>query len=116
MSRSFSTEEIIREVTERIYMEDPSLMDQYGERGVEKCREDNEHHLRQLAAAYAIKDKKMFVDYALWLDGILQRHGMKTKHLTDNFLFLEEALGRYPDEQSACYQQYIRAAAEELRR
>jgi hypothetical protein len=114
MNRSFSTEMVIREVTERIYKEDPSLIDRYGERGVEKCREDNEHHLRQLSAAYAIKDEKMFVDYALWLDGILQRHGMNTKHLTDNFLFLSEALGKYPDEQSACYKRYLQAAAEKL--
>lgn len=116
MNRSFSTKAVINEVTERIYKEDPSLTEKYGERGIEKCREDNEHHLRQLAAAHAIKDEKMFVDYALWLDGILQRHGMNTKHLTDNFRFLEEAFERYPDEQSVCYQKYLRAAVEELLR
>jgi hypothetical protein len=39
---------------------------------------------------------------------------MNTKHLTDNFLFLSEALGKYPDEQSACYKRYLQAAAEKL--
>lgn len=86
-------ESLIGRVTARIYELEPSLMDKYGQRGKEKCREDNGHHLRYLETAYKLDDSRIFNDYAIWLSGILSRHGMETRHLADNFrLIAEEAI------------------------
>ncbi|SIT03862.1 hypothetical protein SAMN05421799_110111 [Alicyclobacillus vulcanalis] len=74
-----------RSVVESMYADHPELYDRYGERGREKCLEDNLHHVRHLRTCYELQDARFFVDYARWLDGILRAHGMETEHLLDNF-------------------------------
>ncbi|QKS73159.1 hypothetical protein FLK61_25475 [Paenalkalicoccus suaedae] len=87
-----NTHHLLEDVTARIYERDPSLVEKYGEAGKQKCYEDNQHHLKQLHAAYTIDDATMFVDYSVWLDEILRKHGMSTQHLVDNFEILIESL------------------------
>ncbi|UJF31299.1 hypothetical protein [Paenibacillus hexagrammi] len=77
--------DIIQLITEEIYEADPSLLEKYGERGKQKCKEDNEHHFKHLETAYALQSKQVFIDYAIWLNGILQKHGMSAQHLIENF-------------------------------
>lgn len=82
---------IIEEVTEGIYNDYPTLQEKYGELGRQKCREDNEHHIKHLQTAVSMGDEKFFIDYAHWLNGILTSRGMKTEHLVDNFERLQVA-------------------------
>ena len=79
-------------VTERIYTLDPSLQERYGEKGKDKCRADNKHHLDHLQTAFELNNANVFTDYTLWLNGILQKYGMKTQTLLDNFVILKEEL------------------------
>jgi hypothetical protein len=76
---------MIDEITQGIYEAYPELLSKYGEQGKQKCREDNRHHLRHLETAYQVGSDQVFVDYAIWLNGILIRHGMGPEHLIDNF-------------------------------
>lgn len=85
-------EELADRATKKIYEAEPSLLIRFGERGKEKCLEDNHHHLKQLQTAYELNESSFFIEYALWLNGILTRHGMKTKHLIDNFEIIRELL------------------------
>ncbi|MDM5206434.1 MULTISPECIES: hypothetical protein [Cytobacillus] len=85
-------EMIAEEVTKRIFQEDPTLIERYGERGRNQTFIDNMHHLDYLKTAMELNTSKIFTDYALWLRGILIKHGMTTQTLIDNFLFLEEEL------------------------
>ncbi|WP_426451237.1 hypothetical protein ACP26L_03890 [Paenibacillus sp. S-38] len=87
-------ERLIDEVTSALYEKDPGLLERYGERGRAKCREDNEHHFRHLETACLMKDKTIFTDYAVWLSGILIRHGLTPGHLIDNFKEIDAALQR----------------------
>jgi hypothetical protein len=82
---------IIDEVTEGIYRDYPSLLERFGEQGRQKCREDNEHHIKHLQTAITMDDHQFFIDYAHWLNGILTSRGMKTDHLVDNFERLHTA-------------------------
>jgi hypothetical protein len=82
---------IIDEVTEGIYRDYPSLLEKFGEQGRQKCREDNEHHIKHLRTASTMGDHQFFIDYAHWLNGILTSRGMKTDHLVDNFERLHSA-------------------------
>ncbi|WP_246238238.1 hypothetical protein [Alkalicoccus luteus] len=107
-------EMIIERVTKRIYEANPELLERYGDRGKEKCREDNNHHLKQLSAAFTVNSEAMFIDYAHWLNGILVRHGMETKHLTENFLFLEEAMKEDSSTRADVYRAYLQAARSSL--
>ncbi|MBY6038277.1 hypothetical protein KUV80_16645 [Fictibacillus nanhaiensis] len=83
---------MVERITEKIYEQDPSLMERYGDKGKAKCIEDNHHHFKHLETAYELDNSTFFTDYALWLDGILQKFGMKTEHLVDNFTLIIKVL------------------------
>ncbi|WP_261134159.1 hypothetical protein [Bacillus sp. Marseille-Q3570] len=85
-------ERMIVEVVEQIYRKYPELKERYGEQGVQKCREDNDHHFKHLETAFELKNDQFFVDYALWLNGILQNHGMTAEHLYINFELIQKVL------------------------
>lgn len=88
----FNINAMVERVTEKIYENDPSLMDRYGDKGRSKCIEDNHHHFKHLETAYELGNEKFFTDYALWLDGILQKFGMSTELLMDNFSIIIDIL------------------------
>lgn len=113
----FPADQIVNDVTERIYQKEPSLLERFGEKGKEKCKEDNHHHLKHLKTAYELKNIQIFTDYALWLNGILVKHGMKTQHLVDNFLIIKEVLLRADKENEEAvtvYLSYLDAAVASL--
>jgi hypothetical protein len=88
----FNINAMVERVTEKIYENDPSLMDRYGDKGRVKCIEDNHHHFNHLETAYDLDNDEFFTDYALWLDGILQKFGMSTELLMDNFSLIIDVL------------------------
>ncbi|WP_445613018.1 hypothetical protein [Geobacillus sp. YF-1] len=107
---------IIEEVVKGIYAAYPELLEKYGERGKQKCFEDNQHHFAHLETAYLLRNAKVFTDYALWLNNILVNHGMKTDHLLDNFRRIEQAIrGRIsPPEKEAAFLFYLQEAQQLL--
>jgi hypothetical protein len=92
---------IIEEVTDGIYKDYPFLLEKYGERGRQKCKEDNEHHIKYLQTAASMDEEKYFIDYAHWLNGILTSRGMQTEHIIDNFNRLIGAFEKTNDDKSA---------------
>lgn len=90
-------EKIVNRVTEEIYEREPFLLERFGEQGKEKCREDNHHHMKHLETAYELNQSAFFTDYAVWLDGILKKHGMNTRHLIDNFEIIQAVLAEDKD-------------------
>ncbi|WP_409299720.1 hypothetical protein [Peribacillus sp. SCS-155] len=110
-------DEIIILVTEEIYRRDPYLMEKYGERGKTKCTEDNHHHFKHLNTAFELKNSQIFIDYATWLNGILQVHGMSSKHLIENFQIISDILavsGNGQDHRMNEYITYLHKANEAL--
>ncbi|MDV2885048.1 hypothetical protein RYX45_07635 [Alkalihalophilus pseudofirmus] len=102
---------IINAITEEIYQAYPELEEKYGEAGRRKCREDNQHHFHSLETAYQMKQEKIFVDYALWLNGILVKHGMDKQHLIDNFERIERLIKEKVDNQKEeAFKTYLQAA------
>lgn len=83
---------VLKEVVAGIYKAYPQLLEKYGERGRQKCWEDNLHHMKHLETAYALRSDKPFIEYAHWLDRILTSRGMHTDHLIDNFERIDSAL------------------------
>ncbi|MFC7365993.1 MULTISPECIES: hypothetical protein [Bhargavaea] len=106
---------IVNQVTEKIYELEPALLERFGEPGKAKCREDNHHHMRHLQTAYNLNETKVFTDYAVWLDGILTKHGMNTKHLIDNFEIIRSLLEEETSEQAKTYRQYLTTAISTLK-
>ncbi|WP_145027733.1 hypothetical protein [Paenibacillus sp. Y412MC10] len=48
--------------------------------------------MRHLETALELDDSRIFSDYAVWLNGILNTYGMETRTLTDNFRYLQQSL------------------------
>ncbi|KIL53158.1 hypothetical protein KR50_04870 [Jeotgalibacillus campisalis] len=100
-----------------IFEREPSLMDQFGEQGKTKCYEENVHHLKQLHSAYELKQTSFFIDYALWLNGILAKHGMNDQQLIDHFEVIKEVLtvsSQVEEEALPFYRAYLDQAILEL--
>lgn len=76
---------IIEDVMKDTYLAYPELMERFGERGKEKCKEDNGHHFKNLETAFSVNEPKIFLDYSHWLNNVLTSRGMKTEHIIDNF-------------------------------
>ncbi|WP_368504281.1 hypothetical protein AB3N04_19855 [Alkalihalophilus sp. As8PL] len=101
---------IIDEITKEIYQAFPELNEKYGEAGRKKCREDNQHHFHTLETAYQMDQEKIFVDYALWLNGILVKHGMSPKHLIDNFERIARLIhDKVEEDKEEIFIQYLQA-------
>lgn len=107
-----SYEKIVNRVTEKIYELEPSLLERFGEKGKEKCREDNHHHMKHLETAYELDQPAFFIDYAVWLEGILTKHGMKSQHLIDNFEIIQAVLAesKESDEKAGKFHLYLAEA------
>lgn len=109
--------EIAEEVTRDIYRDFPELLDRFGERGYQKCIDDNMHHLNHLDTAYQVQDTKPFVDYAIWLNNVLTSRGMQTSLVIDNFERLDRIFeGRLPAEWLPFYRDCLQKANETLRK
>ncbi|MEK4027115.1 MULTISPECIES: hypothetical protein [Bacillaceae] len=83
---------LAEKATAEIYKREPALLSRFGEEGKAKCLEDNNHHIKQLESALLLDNEQFFIDYALWLNGILTKHGMSTRHLIDNFTIIQQLL------------------------
>jgi hypothetical protein len=84
--------EILDGLVEKIYENYPELLEKYGEAGKVKCREDVQHHFRNLDVAFQLNHSKIFIDYSIWLNNVLTSRGMKTEHIIDNFQKMQEVL------------------------
>ena len=110
-----NVDEIVNQVTEKIYELEPGLLERFGEQGKAKCREDNHHHMRHLQTAFDLNETKVFTDYAVWLNGILTRHGMKTQHLIDNFEIIRSRLEEETGGPAESYRRYLDMAISALK-
>ncbi len=99
----------------KLYERYPELDEKYGEAGREKCYEDNIHHFNYLDSAVEVKEEKVFVDYAIWLNSVLVSRGMKSDHLIDNFNCMIEALEESPNEYNKDLQTYLLAGIKSIK-
>lgn len=90
-------EEVIGRSVKEIYVKYPELDEKFGERGRQKCYEDNVYHFQYLETSAGLGSAKVFTDYALWLNSVLVSRGMSTDHLIDNFRSIITALEAYPE-------------------
>ncbi|TYR73713.1 hypothetical protein FZC79_17720 [Rossellomorea vietnamensis] len=90
-------EEVINHSVKEIYVKYPELDEKFGERGRQKCYEDNVYHFQYLETSAGLGSAKVFTDYALWLNSVLVSRGMSTGHLIDNFRSIITALEAHPE-------------------
>lgn len=106
---------LIEAITEDIYAAYPQLLTRYGEAGKDKCREDNMHHLRHLQTAFELENDQFFIDYAVWLNGILTSRGMLPALLIDNLERVDRAVrGHLSEELETAYRRMLASAVKRL--
>lgn len=88
------SEEIMHKATALIYERNTWLLERYGPKGKDRTNEDNLHHLNHLATARELRNSDVFKDYAVWLAGLLQSHGMKAALVIENFEILKNILSQ----------------------
>ncbi|WP_216831281.1 globin family protein [Alkalihalobacterium elongatum] len=85
-------EKIVNEIVKKFYEKYPTLVDKFGENGRKRTREDNFYHLQYLDTAWKLKNKKVFIDYSLWLNEVLTSRNVSTTLVLENFQWLKEEL------------------------
>lgn len=110
-------EQLADELTSSIYEDFPEFMERYGERGKIRCREDNLYHFQHLNTAYEMQNVQLFIDYTIWLNGILTSHGMKSDDLIDNYERILRVIPKHLDgDRLAMYQECLAAGVETLKK
>ncbi|PKR77061.1 hypothetical protein CEY16_09950 [Halalkalibacillus sediminis] len=77
--------EVVKSIVDEIYQENPQLHDRFGQRGIEKCTEDNFYHMRYLHTSYQLNNPSIFEDYTHWLNSVLTNRGVPTEYIIQNF-------------------------------
>ncbi|WP_456272523.1 hypothetical protein [Bacillus sp. AK031] len=90
-------DDVINRAVKEIYIKYPELDEKFGERGRQKCYEDNVYHFTYLETSAAMNSAKIFTDYSLWLNSVLVSRGMSTDHLIDNYRSIIIALEATPE-------------------
>lgn len=101
-------DDIVNTVVEKMYVDYPDLHERYGEKGKKKAIEDNHHHMKHLETAYELNNPAFFTDYAVWLNGILEKFGMTADLLIYNFDEIDKVLStKTPDDRITAYRSYL---------
>ncbi|WP_046176082.1 hypothetical protein [Domibacillus indicus] len=109
-------EHYIAVIMDGMYRDYPELMNRFGERGREKCREDNHHHFNHLKTAHELQNVQLFVDYAHWLTSLLVSRGMKAEHVIDNFERIQQVLEDNQSEEADKYKSMLAKAIVSIER
>jgi hypothetical protein len=107
-------EEIVNTVCNSLCESDSSFLERYDATG-RYIEEDILHHLRQLDTAFRMQNEEFFLTYALWMNKLLTRRGVKTTDLTDSFLRLDAALqGRWTASEEESFHRMLQRAVQAL--
>jgi hypothetical protein len=92
----------------------PFWLERFGERGREFARADNHHHLSYLVTALRTGSPESLIHYARWVQQVLTTRGMCTRHLTQNFASLAEAIESEGLRSAHAADAYLKAAQDAL--
>ncbi|MET3683891.1 hypothetical protein ABID56_002007 [Alkalibacillus flavidus] len=91
-------QQLVDSVVSAIYQETPELYDRFGERGLERCREDNFYHLQYLTTSFQLQSTSIFLDYTSWLNEVLTSRGIDRDHIIQNYRLLIDAIPKTIDD------------------
>ena len=104
--------DIARAVTERMYADEPALLERFGAAGRERCLEDLHFTVDHLAPAVELEEPAMFESYVRWLDGLLRARGVGTAHVLRSLELTEkEVRERLPADEAGVVAGVLRAGA-----
>ncbi|HVZ59657.1 MAG TPA: cobalamin-dependent protein [Terriglobales bacterium] len=106
---------IAEEMVNRQYLSHPQLMKHYGANGREKCLEDANYHLAQLADAMDAGAPSLFASYVGWVKILLGKRGVPTEEVARYLEMSRTTLGeRLKGEAGSLAVEYLSAGLAEL--
>lgn len=109
-------DELVAYVLERQFELQPGLAESYDDRQMQHCRQDVAYNLSYLAQAIQFNSSKIFLDYTAWLNALLNRLGLPTKDLINNFESIKQVLSVHLDSEAyPVVATYLDPALESLR-
>lgn len=97
----------------RMY-QNPFWAERFGARGLVHSRQDGNYHMRYLVEALRGGSPATMESYARWLRTVLAARGMCTRHLDENFHWLDRALVEKGVEEAAPAHEMLAAARRAL--
>ncbi len=108
--------ELVDYVLERQFELQPGLAESYDERQMQHCRQDVSYNLSYLTQAIKFDSTKIFLEYTAWLNALLNRLGLPTKDLINNFESIKQVLSVHLDSDAyPVVATYLDPALESLR-
>jgi MerR family transcriptional regulator, light-induced transcriptional regulator len=83
---------LAEEITEHQFLARPALLEKYGVKGKQKCREDAAFHLHYLSEAVSASSTKIFADYIGWAKIMLVSRGIEYRDLEHTLAAMKRAL------------------------
>jgi MerR family transcriptional regulator, light-induced transcriptional regulator len=83
---------LAEEITEHQFLARPALLEKYGVKGKQKCREDAAFHLHYLSEAVSASSTKIFADYIGWAKIMLVSRGIEWHDLEQTLAAMKRAL------------------------
>lgn len=106
---------LAEKVVERQYRLQPDLITRYGEAGREKCLQDTKHHLSSILSASALSTPGVFVDYVIWVRGLLAAYNVPPEDVARNLTCIRDVLrDELPDDISEVAVAYVDAGLKQL--
>ncbi len=99
------------EIAERHFAAQPALLEKYGAKGKQKCRDDAAFHLHYLSEAISANSTRIFVDYIGWAKIMLVSRGIESYDLEQTLEFTKVVLvGTASPADGAVFASFIDAA------
>src|SRR6476660_7747602 len=99
------------EITDRHFAAQPALLEKYGAKGKQKCRDDAAFHLHYLSEAISANSTRIFVDYIGWAKIMLVSRGIESYDLEQTLEFMKVVLvGTASPADGAVFATFIDAA------
>jgi hypothetical protein len=97
-------DELVYEITEKVYLSHPLLEERYGEKGRAQTVNDLQKHFHYLQTAYRLQAHEIFIDHIKWLYNVLTSRGVDIVFVQTGLSIMKDTLdGRLPLEKETFY-------------
>ena len=103
------------EITEHQFLTQPALLEKYGLKGKQRCRDDAAFHLHYLSEAVSSNSTRIFADYIGWAKIMLVSRGIEWRDLEHTLAAMKRVLVKKASrDEGALLARFIDAALELL--
>ena len=97
-------DELVFEISRKVFLQYPELLEQYGEKGRSQTVTDLQKHFHYLQTAFRLEAPELFVDHVKWLFNVLKSRGIEINYVYTGLSIMKESLqGKLPPDKEKFY-------------